>query len=253
MGTYHAENWTAFKRQPWSPFSTVHLRVKFLPNGVTRLKRFVAFQEWQQWFRWLGFEGRGSWSTCARGCKNLAGNWREEFVLSTSFNECVCDGSQLQALRPCGGDYSSMLRLTEVHTPLISQNVHVLDCMTIDSRMTLLSMVMTDGDICNSRTITDQLQFFGVMASPNGLPKIRCGTKISTKILCALIILSSDPLPRACLEYWRGLGGILTSQPRVYALKPCMPWSRNQANCVVQSVSICMSETTVIGNHHNHD
>ena len=118
------------------------------------------------WFRWLDFEGRGSWSTCARVCKNLAGNWREELVLSTSFNKCACDGGQFQALRPCGGDYSSMLRLTEVQTSLISQNVHVLNCMTIDSRMTLLSMVITDGDICNSRTIADQLQFFGVMASP---------------------------------------------------------------------------------------
>ena len=123
-------------------------------------------------------------------------------VLSTSFNECVCDGSQLQALRPCGGDYSSMLRLTEVHNPLISQNVHVLNCMTIDSRMTLLSTVTTDGDICNSRRPA-------TIFWRNGLPKIRSGTKISTKILCALIILSSDPLQHACSENWRGLGGTL--------------------------------------------
>ena len=63
--------------------------------------------------------------------------WREiggkSWQASTSINKCACDGGQLQALRPCGGDYSSMLRLTEVHTSLISQNVHVLNGMAMDS------------------------------------------------------------------------------------------------------------------------
>ena len=73
----------------------------------------------------MHFEGEGL--VIVHGARVRVKIWREiggkRWIVHQASASVVCHGAQFQALCPRGGDYSSVLRLAEVHTPLIPQKL----------------------------------------------------------------------------------------------------------------------------------